>query len=57
MSKRTQAKSTPEQKAAWKANQRLGSRFIRVIPAPLYMEYLNSEASVYQYDEKGFRTK
>lgn len=26
----------PDQKAQWKANQKLGSRFVKVTPAPLY---------------------
>lgn len=28
--------NSPEQKAQWKANQKLGSRFIKVTPAHLY---------------------
>ena len=36
MSKRTQFLSTPEEKAAWKRNQNLGSRFGSITPSNRY---------------------
>lgn len=40
-----------------KAKQNSGSRFIRVIPAPRYAEYLASEESWHLYNERGYRIK
>jgi hypothetical protein len=49
--------NSPAQKAAWKANQKIGSRFIKVISAPDYEVYRMSSASKREFDAKGFRIR
>jgi len=50
MSKRTQAKSTPESKAAWQRNKNLGSRFVFVGTPENGFALLR-----WKYDGKGYR--
>jgi len=47
----------PKMTKLQKLEQNRGSRFIRIIPAPRYMDYLMSPASRYEYDAQGRRTK
>jgi hypothetical protein len=47
----------PKMTKQQKLDQHQGSRFIRVIPAPKYAAYLASNASRYEYDEMGRRTR
>lgn len=51
------SKSRPKMTDSEKLEQNKKSRFIRIIPAPEYQNFLNHPDSVYKYDEKGRRVK